>query len=53
MSANGNWTMTVQSPMGAQQGTLAITVEGATFKGTQTSASSARPTSRAPSKATP
>jgi len=38
MSANGNWTMTVQSPMGAQQGTLAITVEGATFKGTQTSA---------------
>jgi hypothetical protein len=34
MSATGQWNVTINSPMGAQQGTLDIAVDGATLTGT-------------------
>ena len=34
MSATGQWNVTINSPMGAQQGTLDLTVDGATVTGT-------------------
>ena len=33
MSADGNWKVTINSPMGVQQGTLSIKTSGATFTG--------------------
>ena len=33
MSADGSWKTTINSPMGAQQGTLTITTSGDTFTG--------------------
>src|ERR1700692_3978988 len=38
MSADGTWKTTVNSPMGAQQATLTIKTEGATFTGTMVGA---------------
>ena len=35
MSVDGNWNITVQSPMGAQPSTLSLKAEGATLTGTQ------------------
>jgi hypothetical protein len=34
MSADGNWKITINSPMGAQEVTAAITTSGDTFTGT-------------------
>jgi hypothetical protein len=34
MSADGAWKVTINSPMGVQEGTLNITVSGDTFTGT-------------------
>ena len=34
MSATVQWNVTINSPMGAQQGTLDLTVDGATVTGT-------------------
>jgi hypothetical protein len=33
MSADGTWKVTINSPMGVQEGTLVITTSGATFSG--------------------
>jgi len=33
MSANGTWNTTINSPMGAQQGTLELSVEGGQLSG--------------------
>ena len=38
MSADGNWKVTLSTPMGAQQLDLAITTNGSTFSGTARSA---------------
>jgi hypothetical protein len=38
MSIAGNWKITVKTPMGDQQSTLALKVDGTTLRGTQTSA---------------
>ena len=35
MSVDGNWNITVQSPMGAQPSTLSLKAEGGTLTGTQ------------------
>ncbi|MBC2652227.1 hypothetical protein H7F50_12945 [Novosphingobium flavum] len=37
MSANGTWNVTVQTPMGAQSGTISVTIEGSAFSGAFTS----------------
>jgi hypothetical protein len=34
MSADGTWKVTINSPMGVQQGTLNVKTEGSTFTGT-------------------
>jgi len=34
MSAEGTWNITTQSPMGSQDGTLKLTVDGNTLSGT-------------------
>ncbi len=34
MSANGNWNITTKSPMGSQDGTLELAVEGSSLTGT-------------------
>jgi hypothetical protein len=34
MSADGTWNTTINTPMGAQQGTLTIATSGDTFSGT-------------------
>ena len=36
MGIAGNWKITVKTPMGDQQSTLALTVDGAKLTGTQT-----------------
>jgi len=33
MSADGTWKVTINSPMGVQQGTLTVATSGATFTG--------------------
>jgi hypothetical protein len=33
MSADGNWKVTINSPMGVQEGTLSVKTDGATFTG--------------------
>ena len=33
MSADGTWKVTINSPMGVQQGTLEVATSGATFTG--------------------
>ena len=38
MSANGTWNVTVQTPMGAQSGTIDVTIAGSSFTGAFTSA---------------
>ena len=38
MSADGNWKLTISTPMGPQEVTASITTEGDTFKGTSESA---------------
>src|SRR5882757_5901587 len=35
MSVDGNWNITVQSPMGAQPSTLSLKADGGTLTGTQ------------------
>lgn len=35
MSVDGNWNITVNSPMGAQPSTLSLKADGATLTGTQ------------------
>lgn len=35
MSVDGNWNITVQSPMGAQPSTLTLKADGGTLTGTQ------------------
>jgi len=35
MSVDGNWNITVQSPMGAQPGSLSLKADGGTLTGTQ------------------
>jgi len=37
MGIAGTWKITVKTPMGDQQSTLALAVDGATLRGTQTS----------------
>ena len=34
MSADGNWKVTINSPMGVQTGTLSVTTSGDSFTGT-------------------
>lgn len=34
MSADGNWTITTKSPMGSQEGTLSLAIDGGTLTGT-------------------
>ena len=34
MSADGNWTITTTSPMGTQEGTLSLAIDGGTLTGT-------------------
>lgn len=34
MSADGNWTLTLNTPMGAQQGTLTLKANGDSLEGT-------------------
>ncbi len=41
MSASGKWDVTMNTPMGAQQGTLDIDVDGDTLTGTMTGAQGA------------
>ncbi|MGB0997103.1 MAG: hypothetical protein ACPGXJ_02405 [Pseudomonadales bacterium] len=37
MSANGTWNTTINTPMGAQNGTLTLTTDGAELSGTMSS----------------
>lgn len=37
MSANGTWKTTINTPMGAQNGTLTLTTDGAELSGTMSS----------------
>ena len=37
MSANGTWNTTINTPMGAQNGTLTLTTDGAELGGTMSS----------------
>jgi len=39
MAVDGTWKVVVQSPMGAQEGTLSLKSQGATLSGTQTGGS--------------
>ena len=39
MSANGTWNTTINTPMGAQNGTLTLTTDGAELSGTMSSPS--------------
>ena len=34
MSADGNWTITTTSPMGTQEGTLSLAIDGGTLNST-------------------
>lgn len=45
MSASGKYNVTLNTPMGAQQGVLDIDVEGSTLTGTMTGAQGALPLS--------
>jgi hypothetical protein len=36
MTADGNWTLVVETPMGKRQGVLSVKSDGATLSGTQT-----------------
>lgn len=45
MSASGQYNVTLNTPMGAQQGVLDIQVEGSTLTGTMTGAQGALPLS--------
>ena len=38
MSADGSWDCTINSPMGAQQATLTLVIEGSTLSGTMAGA---------------
>ncbi|NOX51185.1 MAG: hypothetical protein GXP16_11735 [Gammaproteobacteria bacterium] len=38
MSANGTWNTTINTPMGAQNGTLTLAIDGATLSGTMVGA---------------
>ncbi|HEY2708714.1 MAG TPA: hypothetical protein VGI95_11740 [Caulobacteraceae bacterium] len=42
MSADGDWKITINSPMGVQQGTASIKTDGATFTGTFSGAQGAQ-----------
>jgi hypothetical protein len=43
MSADGTWKVTLQTPMGAQEGTLELREDGATLTGTMTAAAAPEP----------
>jgi hypothetical protein len=43
MSATGTWNVTINSPMGAQQGTLDLAVDGDTLTGTMNGAAGSMP----------
>jgi hypothetical protein len=43
MSADGTWNITMQTPMGAQSGTLDLTADGGTLTGTMTAAAAPEP----------
>ena len=43
MSADGTWNITMQTPMGAQSGTLDLKEDGATLSGTMTAAAAPDP----------
>jgi hypothetical protein len=43
MSVDGNWTVTVKSPMGAQASTLTLSSEGGALTGTQSAQGNTQP----------
>lgn len=43
MSADGTWKMSMQTPMGAQEGTLELKEEGSTLTGTMTATAAPEP----------
>jgi hypothetical protein len=43
MSADGTWKVTMQTPMGAQEGTLELKEDGTTLTGTMTAAAAPEP----------
>mgnify|MGYP006271220301 CR=1 FL=1 len=43
MSATGTWNVTIDSPMGAQQGTLDLAVDGESLTGTMNGAAGTMP----------
>jgi hypothetical protein len=43
MSVDGNWTVTVKSPMGAQASTLTLSAEGGALTGTQSAQGNTQP----------
>ena len=43
MSVDGNWNITVNSPMGAQPSTLSLKADGATLTGTQSAQGNTNP----------
>ena len=43
MSADGTWKMTMQTPMGAQEGTLELKEEGSTLIGTMSATAAPEP----------
>ena len=43
MSADGSWTINMQTPMGAQTGTLELKEDGSTLAGTMTAAAAPEP----------
>ena len=43
MSVDGNWTVTVKSPMGAQASTLTLSAEGGALTGTQSAQGNSQP----------
>jgi hypothetical protein len=42
MSVDGNWNITINSPMGAQPSSLSLKAEGSTLTGTQTAQGNSR-----------
>jgi hypothetical protein len=43
MSVDGNWNITVNSPMGAQPSSLTLTADGASLTGTQSAQGNTQP----------